>query len=161
MPIKITTIDLITEKNMKATVSYYNTYLKMTGNETTPEIELIEYMNGTKTNYGFRIKTNNPNYTYAVNEYNIMRWENKTLSAIFNYPPFLPEEELLLYKIMRFVVGKDNVIYYSSYQQSIVNSPRFNRSLIVSPLVPKTTSQINTPISNNLLWRQLRMRIGI
>jgi len=147
MPIKITTTDFITEINMKAVVSYYNTYLIITGKDITFNIELVEYKNATKPNYGFRIKLKNPNYKYTNGEYKHMRWENKTLASLFNFPPFLPEEEYLLYKFMRFTIGKEHVTYYDTYEKAIVDSPNFNRSTLVqiqtsNPVMKDTISQL-------------------
>lgn len=170
MPIKITSTDFITEKNMKAIVMYYNLYLKQTGKDTTSVIELAEYDINSITNYGFRIKLQKPLPTYVEGNYKQVRWKNKNLASVFNYPAFSQEEEFLLYRIMRFVLGKENVSYYCSFEQAIVNSPSFNRSVCDSLTNVETNlsqpqyqpqSQTYTPISNISSWRQLRTRIGI
>ena len=142
MPIKITTTDFITEMNMKDVVSYYNTYMKMTCNDMNSVIELIEYKNGTKINYGFCIKSTEHKNIYINYEYKYMRWENKTLVALINYPSFSHEDEYILYKIMRFTIGKEQVTYYSSYEQTLL------ANISVKP--DETIS-----ISNNKRWRQI------
>jgi hypothetical protein len=164
MPIKITSTDFINKKNMLEIVSYYNLYLKQTGKEMTSIIELVEYDINKVTNYGFRIQLKKPMSTYVEGNYKQVRWQNKNLASVFNYPAFSQEEELLLYKIMRFVLGKENVTYYSSFEQAIINSPNYNRiqdDCLTNERTNQPQYQNNTIISNMSLWRQVRTRIGV
>jgi len=132
MPIKITTVDLITKASVLSMVEYYNTHRP----KNTEILELVEYTHLSVrsgevplTRYGFRMLATQPNHAYANGKYKYMRWQGKTLVSIYNYPPFSPEEEILLFKIARYVLGKENVSYYRTYEQAIKHSPNYNATV--------------------------------
>jgi hypothetical protein len=181
MPIKVTSIELITKENLKTIVQHYNLYKPC----EFENIEFIEYKNKVNVvnekislNYGFRIPCSRPNFSYSNGTHKYMRWHIKTLSSIYNYPPFLPEEEVLLFRILRFVIGKEHVTYFRTYDQAIKNSPNFDISifsklLIKSPCrnisydsVPTTKIEkkvlvdaTELSISTNSGWKFPRVRI--
>ena len=140
MPIKVTSIELITKENLESTVHFYNLYKPC----EFENIEFIEYKNKIYVenekillNYGFRIPSSRPNLSYSNGTYKYMRWHVKTLSTIYKYPPFLPDEEVLLFRILRFVIGKEHVTYFRTYDQAIKNSPSFDTN-IFSKLLSKS-----------------------
>ena len=144
MPIKISSVDLLTKENINDIVCYYNSYRPK---ESEP-IEFVEYNHKSglsKYNkhqetsiYGFRIPSSQPNHTYSNGAYKYMRWQMKTLASLYNYPPFSPEEELLLFRIIGFVLGKEHVTYYRTYDQAIKHSPSFN-TIVFSDLFIRDT----------------------
>jgi len=150
MPIKVSTVELITKDSMYDVASYYNS-IRIKGYEA---IEMIEYKNNSRINYGFRIASTEPNRNYSNGTYKYMRWQMKTLTSIYNYPPFSVEEEFLLFKVIRFVLGKDEVFYFRTYDQAIKNSPCFNHvafSNLFSKSPPQKsfkTSEGNEFVSN-------------
>jgi len=150
MPIKVSTVELITKDSMYDVASYYN-LMRIKGYEA---IEMVEYKNNSRINYGFRIASTEPNRNYSNGTYKYMRWQMKTLTSIYNYPPFSVEEEFLLFKVIRFVLGKDEVFYFRTYDQAIKNSPCFNHvsfSNLLSKSPPQKsfkTSESNVFVSN-------------
>ena len=53
-----------------------------------------------------------------------LRWNSKKyLVSYCNIPAFLVEEEMLLFKTMQFILGKENVTYYTSYGEAKMASP--------------------------------------
>lgn len=79
-------------------------------------------------------KHNNP----FMNQYEIekrrnreLRWNSKKyLVSYCNIPAFLVEEELLLFKTMQFILGKENVTYYTSYGEAKMASPSVLEALL-------------------------------
>ena len=161
MPIKISSIDLLTKENIHDIVCYYNSYRSK---ELEP-IEFVEYNQKSRlakhqesSIYGFRILSSQPNRTYSNGVYKYMRWQMKTLTSLYNYPPFYHEEELLLFRIIGFVMGKEHVTYYRTYDQAIKHSPSFNTT-VFSDLFERDTEhkdkyimipKINSPQVNKI-----------
>jgi hypothetical protein len=136
MPIKVSTIDLITKENIRAIVHYYNTNLP----KGFEPIEFVEYKNNSVVMpstddirpmyYGFRIPSSSQtNHIYSNGTYKHMRWQRKTLVSIYNFPPFSQEEEIWLFRTIGFVLGKEHVSYYRAYNEAIKHSPSFNHTV--------------------------------
>ena len=136
MPIKVSSAEFITKNRMNDAVSYYNSLRP----EDFEDIELVEYKNSTQTTYGFRIASTDTNHSYSNGTHKYMRWQTKTLASMYNYPPFSVEEEVLLFRVIRFVLGKENVFYFRTYDQAIKNSPCFNH-VVFSNLLSKSPPQ--------------------
>jgi len=173
MPIKVSSIDLITKENIQDMIYYYNNFRP---HDFEP-IEMVEYKDPTRIlveirmetshygqrreapqqltskvasppeKFGLRIASSKPNYSYSNGTYKYMRWQMKTLSSMYNYPSFSIEEEILLFRIMMFVLGKENVSYYRTYDQAIKHSPSFNH-ITFSDLL--TNSPRRSPIPTNI-----------
>ena len=105
--------------------------------------------------FGLRIASSKPNYSYSNGTYKYMRWQMKTLSSMYNYPSFSIEEEVLLFRIMRVVMGKENVSYYRTYDQAIKHSPSFNHITFSNLL---TSSPRNSPIPINIRTGQMNVK---
>ena len=79
-------------------------------------------------------KHNNP----FMNQYEIekrrnreLRWNSKKyLVSYCNIPAFLEKEEVLLFKTMQFILGKENVTYYTSYGEAKMASPSVLEALL-------------------------------
>lgn len=183
MPIKVSSVDLITKENIEDIIQYYNNFRP----RDLEPIEMVEYKDPTRilgdirmetSHYGLRIASSKPNHSYSNGTYKYMRWQMKTLSSMYNYPAFSIEEEILLFKIIRFVMGKENVFYYRTYDQAIKHSPSFNHitfsNLLTSsprhspiPINIRTGQMIVAPVidttdlslSSNLGWKFPRVRI--
>lgn len=128
MPIKVLSLDLLTHENLSLITNYYNTYRP----KDLERIELFEfkkYSDNKTSDYGFRIRSRQINSIYSNSTYKYMRWQMKTLTSIYNFPPFSYEEEVLLFRIMGGVLGKEHVSYYRTYDQAIKHSPSFNHTV--------------------------------
>jgi hypothetical protein len=97
-------------------------------------------LNRQRCNYGFRIASTETNRSYSNGTHKYMRWQMKNLASMYNYPPFSVEEEVLLFRVIRFVLGKENVFYFRTYDQAIKNSPCFNH-VAFSDLFSKSPPQ--------------------
>jgi hypothetical protein len=90
----------------------------------------------------------------VMNQYEIekrrareLRWNSgKYLVNYCNIPGFLIEEEILLFKTMRFVLGKENVEYFDTYGDAKQNSPSIIENLLVKKS-PKRTLAYSPPSS--------------
>lgn len=127
MPIKVTSQEMTT-KYIEDIIEYYN-YSRPAGSEP---IEYLQCKGG-----GYKILCSNKQH-YANGKYKQIRWQRKILISFYNYPSFSIEEELLLYNMMKFVLGKENVSYYLSYDQAIKHSPSFKSSILSSILACNT-----------------------
>jgi len=128
MPIKISSVDLLTRQNMDDIVNYYNNYIT----KEDPPIEYFEYIPNSWEKHvirGFRIQSANPNFMYREGAYRYMRWQHRTLTAIYNYLPFSSAEETRLFRTMGFVLGKEHVSFYETYNQAVKHSPSFHRTV--------------------------------
>ena len=74
-----------------------------------------------------------------------LRWNSKKyLVSYCNIPAFLVEEELLLFKTMQFILGKENVTYYTSYGEAKMASPSVLEALLAGRS-PKRNVQACSP----------------
>ncbi len=74
-----------------------------------------------------------------------LRWNSKRyLVSYCNIPAFLVEEELLLFKTMQFILGKENVSYYTSYGEAKMASPSVLEALLTGRS-PKRNSIAHSP----------------
>ena len=81
-----------------------------------------------------------------------LRWnQKKYLVGYCNIPTFTIEEEILLFKTMSFVLGKENVAYYDTYGDAKKESPSVIENLLIkrSPKrsiahSPPTATHINS-----------------
>lgn len=124
MPIKVAFLE------MKLTyipdiIEYYN-YLRPDGSDP------IEYLDCKEGGYQI-LCSDKKNVFYG--KYKQLRWHRKILISYYNYPSFTIEEELLLYNMMRYALGKENVAYYLSYDQAIKHSPSFKSDVLSSILL--------------------------
>jgi len=81
-----------------------------------------------------------------------LRWnQKKYLVGYCNIPTFTVEEEILLFKTMRFVLGKENVAYFETFGDAKKDSP----SIVENLLVPKGPMQFLTysPPTNSFISR--------
>ena len=145
MPIKVSSAELITKVNVRDIACYYNSCRP----KYFEAIEMVEYKNNKSAigsiqmetfNYGFRIASTETNRSYSNGTHKYMRWQMKNLASMYNYPPFSVEEEVLLFRVIRFVLGKENVFYFRTYDQAIKNSPCFNH-VAFSDLFSKSPPQ--------------------
>ena len=83
-----------------------------------------------------------------------LRWNSgKYLVTYFNKPGFTEEEKVLLFKVMRLVLGKENVSYYKTYGDAKKDSPSIKDNFMVR----KGTIDLNTTIhSGSTSGRLLR-----
>jgi hypothetical protein len=123
MPIKLVSQEM-TVFGIDDIIQYYN-YLRPDGSEP------IEYLHS--KDGGYQILCSDRNNVFH-GQYKQLRWQRKILISYYNYPSFSIEEELLLYNMMRYVLGKENVSYYLSYDQAIKHSPSFKSSVLSSIL---------------------------
>jgi hypothetical protein len=72
-----------------------------------------------------------------------LRWNSgKYLVTYFNKPGFTEEEKVLLFKVMRLVLGKENVSYYNTYGDAKKDSPSIKDNFMVR----NGTVDLNTTI---------------
>jgi hypothetical protein len=144
MPIKVSTIDLVTKENIRAIVHYYNANLP----KGFEPIEFVEYKNNSlvgsnhddvgSTYYGFRIPSTQTNPTYSNGMYKHMRWQRKTLVSIYNFPPFSQEEEIWLFRTMGFVWAKSTCLITARITKQSNTAPVLiiPRLVVYSPGLP-------------------------
>jgi hypothetical protein len=83
-----------------------------------------------------------------------IRWnQQKYLVPYSNIPNFLYEEEILLFKTMQFVLGKENVEYYSSYGEAKMTSPSLAENYLLKRS-PKRNIQVSPPV-NQVAWKRI------
>jgi len=82
-----------------------------------------------------------------------LRWNSgKYLVTYFNRPGFTEEEKVLLFKVMRLVLGKENVSYYKTYGDAKKDSPSIKDNFMVrNGTVDLNTTTHSGSTSNRLL----------
>jgi hypothetical protein len=82
-----------------------------------------------------------------------IRWNSgKYLVTYFNKPGFTEEEKVLLFKVMRLVLGKENVSYYKTYGDAKKDSPSIKDNFMVrNGTVDLNTTTHSGSTSNRLL----------
>jgi hypothetical protein len=82
-----------------------------------------------------------------------LRWNSgKYLVTYFNRPGFTEEEKVLLFKVMRLVLGKENVSYYKTYGDAKKDSPSIKDNFMVrNGTVDLNTTTHSGSASNRLL----------
>lgn len=84
-----------------------------------------------------------------------LRWnQKKYLVGYCNIPTFSQEEEMLLFKTMRFVLGKENVEYYDTYGDAKKESPSILENLLIKRS-PKRTLSCSPPTSKLAVFRRI------
>lgn len=82
-----------------------------------------------------------------------IRWnQQKYLVPYSNIPNFLYEEEILLFKTMQFVLGKENVEYYQTYGEAKMTSPTLVENYLLKRS-PKRQVK-NSPPQHLSSWRR-------
>jgi len=84
-----------------------------------------------------------------------LRWNSKKyLVSYFNRPGFSKEEEILLFKVMRFVLGKENVSYYETYGDAKTDSPSIKENLLIKKFEERDVScRLISPLDH--IYRRL------
>ena len=125
MPIKVTLSKQVILADAHRVLNEYNMRKKMSD-------QSLEFLSCKEI--GFKIQADNRKtnriYGYVDNSYKQLRWNRNTLISFYNYPAFSIEEENILFKSMRQVYGKENVIYYSTYGDALANSPSTNTEIL-------------------------------
>jgi hypothetical protein len=126
MPIKITSLSIISNEDIEDIIYNYNK------NKPVNWEELRALYTKELTLCGFKLQQSTfaKRSTYVENEFKQIRFYGKYLTAYNNYPPFTAEEEQLLFTVMRIILGKDNVNYYKTFSSAVSYSPTTNITLI-------------------------------
>ena len=122
MTIKVT-LNLINKDDNEKILQYYNE-LKTNNDEY---LDIIICKEG-----GFQLVPYNQNKSVKYNSKQL-RWNNNYLVSYSNYNQFNKEEENLLFKVMRLVLGKENVLLYNSYSDALLSSPSIQKRIKYSP----------------------------
>lgn len=122
MTIKVT-LNLINKEDIEKILYYYNE-LKTNNDEYLDTIICKEG--------GFQLLPYNKNNLFKYNSKQL-RWNNKYLVSYSNYNQFNKEEENLLFKVLRLVLGKENVLFYNSYSDALLSSPSIQKRIKNSP----------------------------
>jgi len=131
MTIKVT-LNVINKEDIEKILQYYNE-LKTNNDEY---LDIIICKEG-----GFQLLPNNQNKLIKYKSKQL-RWNNKYLVSYCNYNQFNKEEELLLFNVLRLVLGKENVLLYNSYSDAKLSSPSIQNKLKNSPIFNKKCSPI-------------------
>ena len=79
-----------------------------------------------------------------------LRWnQKKYLVGYCNIPTFTIEEEILLFKTMSFVLGKENVAYYDTYGDAKKESPSILENLLIQKS-PKRSIAYSPPAATHI-----------
>jgi len=71
-------------------------------------------------------------YEIEIRKTRELRWNaGKYLVGYCNIPTFSKEEEILLFKTMQFILGKEKVEYYETYGDAKKDSPSIVENLLV------------------------------
>ena len=79
-----------------------------------------------------------------------LRWnQKKYLVSYCNIPTFTVEEEILLFKTMSFVLGKENVAYYDTFGDAKKESPSIIENLLIKRS-PKRSIAYSPPAATQI-----------
>ena len=82
-----------------------------------------------------------------------LRWnQQKYLVGYCNIASFSREEEILLFKTMQFVLGKENVEYYQTYGEAKMTSPTLVENYLLKRS-PKRNINVSPPV-NQPAWKR-------
>lgn len=136
MTIKVT-LNIINKEDIEKILYYYNE-LK-TNND-----EYLDVINCKEGGFQLLPKSQNKLLKYKSKQ---LRWNNKYLVSYSNYNEFNKEEEVLLFKVMSLVLGKENVLIYNSYSDAKLSSPSIQH--ILKKNSPKNNQKSSPKLISN------------